>query len=178
MAETLTLARPYAVAAFGHAHARTELAAWSEMLDLLAAVAQDARVARLSTDPRITRERLTALVIETGGERFTLEARNFIRVLIENRRLSLAGEIATIYHQLRDAAEGTIEAEVVSAQPLSAGQSARIAAALKRRLSKEVKLGNRVDPALIGGVMIRAGDLVIDGSARGRLERLAAQMIK
>lgn len=178
MAESRTLARPYAVAAFRRAHARGELAAWSAMLDLLALIAQDARVARLSADPRMTRERITALVIDSGGDRFTLEMRNFIRVLIENRRLSLAGEIAAIYRQLRDEAESTIEAEVVSALPLSADQSARIAAALKRRLSREVKLGARVDPTLIGGVVIRAGDLVIDGSARGRLERLAAQLIK
>ncbi len=178
MAESRTLARPYAVAAFRLAQARGELAAWSAMLDLLALIAQDARVARLGADPRMTRERVTALVIDSGGERFTLEARNFIRMLIENRRLLLAGEIAAIYHELRDEAERTIEAEVVSALPLTSDQSARIATALERRLSKAVKLGTRVDPTLIGGVVIRAGDLVIDGSARGRLERLAAQLIK
>jgi F-type H+-transporting ATPase subunit delta len=178
VAEKLTAARPYAEAAFGLARSRGELAPWSGMLRLAAAIAADERVARLAGDPKVTRERLTALFLEIAGDRLTLEARNFIRLLIDNRRLLLLSEIAAIFEQLRDEAEGTIEAEVVSAFPLSAEQSARIAAALKRRLAREVKLASRVDKDIVGGVVIRAGDLVIDGSARGRLERLAAQMVK
>ncbi len=178
MAEKLTVARPYAEAVFDLARAQGALAKWSEMLKVVAAIAGDARIARLASDPKVTREQLTALVTGIGGDRFTLEARNFIRLLIDNRRLTLAPEIAGIFERLRDEAEGTIEAEVVSAFPLSAEQSAKIAASLKRRLAREIKLESRVDQSIGGGVVIRAGDLVIDGSVRGRLERLAAQLVK
>lgn len=180
MAERLTAARPYAVAVFELAQVRAELKAWSQTLAVAAAVATDAAMMRLAFDPRVSRRELAEVftdVCKKAGAA-SAEASNLFQLLIENRRLTLLPEIARLYEELRGAAEGTIEAEVVSAVALSVAQQAAMAAGLKQRLQREVKLHTRIDPALVGGAVIRAGDLVIDGSVRGRLERLAAELIQ
>ncbi len=176
MAEAKTIARPYAEAAFALARERKALEAWSHMLALAAAVASDPNMARLAADPKITGERLLALFLGVCGERLDAAGQNLIRVLIENRRLALLPEIAAVYEELKNAAEARVEATVVSAFELDAGQIKRIEAALERRLQREVRVSTTVDRGLIGGVFIRAGDLVIDASVRGQLARLAANL--
>jgi len=180
MAERLTAARPYATAVFELAKASRDYKGWSQLLAVATAAATDANMVRVAFDPNVSRSKLAELFIDvckTAGA-VSSEAGNLIRLLVENHRLTLLPEIAQLYEELRGAAENTIEAEVVSAVALSATQQDAIAASLKRRLKREVNLNTRIDPALVGGAIIRAGDLVIDGSVRGRLERLAAELIQ
>ncbi len=176
MAEKQTAARPYAEAVFALAQEHNALKAWSEMLTLLAAVARDERIQRLAGDPRIERARLFALLLDIGGKNLTAEGANFLRLLVENRRLTLLPEIAAIYESLKAEAEARVEASVTSAFPLEAAQLKTLEQGLKRRFGREVHLTATVDASLVGGVVIRAGDLVIDGSVRGRLTGLATEL--
>lgn len=176
MAERRTTARPYAEAAFALARDTGRLKPWSEMLGLLAAIAGDAGMQRLLGDPRLPHERLAGLVIEIGGAHLDKAAQNFVRLLAENRRLGLLPEIIELYEIRRAEAEAIVEADVTSAYPLSDAEQQKIGAALKRRLGREVHVTARVDAALLGGIVIRAGDLVIDGSVRGRLAALASHL--
>lgn len=176
MAETRTTARPYAEAAFATAQARNALPRWSEMLALMAAVASDERVAELERDPTIGRERLTKLVLDICGPRLDDDGANFLKLLIANRRLPLLPEIATLFEEQRADAEGRVDVSVKSAFPLDAAQRERLEQGLKRRFGRKVRLTVAVDPSLIGGIEIRAGDTVIDGSAHGRLEQLVTHL--
>lgn len=176
MAETKTLARPYAEAVFELARGRNELQAWSEMLAFIAAIAGDEHMTRLAHDPRVDRARFLDLFLGVCSERITDEGANFVRLLIENRRLDLLPEIRAQYDALQAEAEARVAAVVVSAFPLEAAQLKALEQGLKRRLGREVSLSAQVDPQLLGGAVIRAGDLVIDGSVRGRLADLAAHI--
>jgi F-type H+-transporting ATPase subunit delta len=176
MTERATLARPYAEAVFRLAHERQSLSAWSEMLQLAAAVAADPQMAALIDNPRLPRERFVAFFLDVCGKKLDQDAANFIRLLSENHRLVLLPEIAALYEMLRAQAEGRIEAEVVSASAVSVAQLKDIGAALKKRLGRDIDVSTRIDPALIGGMVIRAGDLVIDGSVQGKLRLLATHL--
>ncbi len=176
MAEKQTAARPYAEAVFALAKERSALKNWSEMLALLAAVARDANIQRLAHDPRVERARLLALLLDIGGKNLTAEGANFVRLLVENRRLTLLPEIASIYESLKAEAEARVEASVASAFPLDAAQLKTLEQGLQRRFGRAVRLTATVDASLVGGVVIRAGDLVIDGSVRGRLAGLATEL--
>ncbi len=176
-AETSTLARPYARALFELAQARQALDRWSETLGLLAAIAADKRMQRLLAGSALSRDDLARLFLDVAGDRIDQPARNLVRLLAENRRLGLLPEIARQFEARKRAAEGRIDAEVVSAYPLSADQAARLARLLQQRLGREVTLQARVDRSLIGGVVLRAGDLVIDASVQGQLARLGSALI-
>ena len=176
MAEQVTVARPYAQAVFEMAEAGKDLQGWSEMLGLLVEIVSVNEVWEVINSPRLTRAAIADLLNEIGGKRFNKEFSNFVRVLADNRRLVVIPEIAALYEQLRADAESRISAQVVSAQTLSDEQKAKIADSLRKRLGREVELSCSVDASLLGGAVIRAGDLVIDGSARGKLEKLAAQL--
>lgn len=178
MTERTTLARPYAEAVFRLAHERKTLKAWSEMLQLAAAMAADPQMAALIDNPRVARERFVAFFLDVCGKKLDKDAANFIRLLSENHRLVLLSEIAALFETLRAQAESRVEAEVVSASEVSAAQLKDIAAALKKRLGRDIDLSTRIDPALIGGIVIRAGDLVIDGSVQGKLRLLATHLNK
>lgn len=176
MADKSTIARPYAKAAFEEARDRGRLGPWSGALRTAAAVAADSRVQALIGNPRVTPEELAALVIEIAGAALDEEGRNFVRVLAENRRLAILPEISALFDELKSEAEGVIDVTVTSAVPLDDSQRAKLTAALERRLRRSVRLQCATDPALIGGAVLRAGDLVIDGSLRGKLERIAYQL--
>ncbi len=173
MAEKSTLARPYANAIFQLAREQGELAKWSGMLQLIAVVAEDPTMRQLIGNPEFERSRLEALFLEICGDGLDEQGRNLVRLLIENKRLEVAPQIADLYEARRAEAEGTVDVEVVSAFPLDADLQAQLAAALERRLGQEVNLRVKIDESLIGGVLVRAGDLVIDASITGRLEQLA-----
>jgi len=174
--ERRTLARPYAEAVFRLALERKTLKAWSEMLQLAATLAADPQVAALTDNPRVPRERFVAFFLDVAGKKLDKDAANFIRLLSENHRLALLPEIASLYELLRAQTEGRVEAEVISASVVSDAQLKDIAAALKKRLGRDIDLSTRIDPALIGGIVIRAGDLVIDGSVQGKLRALATHL--
>ena len=176
MAETLTVARPYAHAAFLFASEHRVLKDWSEMLALLAAIVADPAVCALIENPRMTEAQLADLTIGIGGERLNEQGANFVRALAENRRLGLLPDIAALFEIQRREAEGRVQAELTTAFPASATQQAQIAEGLRKRLGREIELTCRTDAALLGGAVIRAGDLVIDGSVRGKLERLGTAL--
>jgi F-type H+-transporting ATPase subunit delta len=173
MAELTTLARPYAKAAFEHARAQQQLAAWSAMLALGAAVSQDDIVQSMLKAPRLTSTEKAAAFNEVCGDELNAQVRNFIQVLAENERLLLLPEIASLFELYKSEQEKSVDVEVTSAFALSADQQDKLAKVLSARLSREVRLHAAEDPALIGGVVIRAGDLVIDGSVRGKIAKLA-----
>ncbi len=175
MAERATIARPYAKAAFAYAREGHALVAWSEGLGAAAVIMADPRVVNFTKSPGRAASAVT-LMIEVAGERLNAGMQNFLRVLAENRRLGLLPEIAAQFAALRAGIENTVEVHVCSAVPLNAVQTDKLQQALAARLKRGVRMQTSVDSTLIGGAVIRAGDLVIDGSLKGRLERLATDL--
>lgn len=173
MSELSTLARPYAEAVFRLAQGENDLAAWSERLQSLALIAADAQVARLIVDPAVAAERVADLVIEVAGAGLGERGANFVKVLAENDRLSVLPEIAAQFETLKASAEGTLEATIISAQVLTQAQIDDLVAGLKARFNRNVNAQAAVDPELIGGAVITIGDQVIDGSVKGRLQRMS-----
>ena len=172
MAETLTIARPYAQAAFLFASEHQTLKDWSEMLELLAAVASDPTMIQVIDNPQLTETQVADLFIGIGGERIDENCQNFIRLLAENRRLHLLPDIAAQFEIQRREAEHTVKAELITAYPASESQKDAVIAALKKRLERDIELDCTTDSSLLGGAIIRAGDLVIDGTVLGKLQRL------
>ena len=176
MADRSTIARPYARAAFEEARTDKRLAPWFEALTTGAAVVQDPRVKNLLGDPLVTPAQLAQLVIDIAGSGLDEHGQNFVRTLAENRRLGFLSEIAVIFSELKDAEEGIVDVTVTSAAPLDQQQQLTLTEALARRLKRQVRLHCETDTTLIGGAVLRAGDLVIDGSLRTRLDRLATEL--
>lgn len=173
MSQALTLARPYARAAFGIARDHDALAPWSQALGLAARIAADPRVAQLLGDPKLgDAEAVALLAPEPADAAFA----RFLALLAGNRRLALLPEIAGLYEDLRNEAERVVKATVTSAVALPAAELDGIKAALKRRFGREVELAAAVDASLIGGAVIDAGDVVIDGSLKGKLARLQSAL--
>jgi F-type H+-transporting ATPase subunit delta len=176
VAERASIARPYAKAAFEYARDANAFARWSEGLAAAAEIVSDPRVAPLTKSPQWSAADLVSLITDVAGDKLDTGMQNFVRVLAENHRLPLLPEIAAHYQVLRSAAENTIDVEVVSAVPLSAAQADKLEKALTTRLKRRVRMQNSVDSTLLGGAVVRAGDLVIDGSLKGRLQRLATEL--
>ena len=178
MSQALTLARPYARAAFGIARDEAAFASWSQALGFAAQVAVDPRVAHLLGDPKLANADAVALLSPVdGGQGAGASFARFLALLADNRRLALLPEIAGLYEQLRNEAERVVKATVTSATALPASELDGIKAALKRRFGREVEVETAIDPALIGGAVIDAGDVVIDGSLKGKLERLQSALV-
>lgn len=178
MVENITIARPYAVAVFELAQTGGALSGWSDMLSLLATVAQDPALARLAGDPRLSREGLAELVIDVCGADLTEPGQTLVRLLAENRRISVLPAIRDLYEEMKAEAEQVVHAEIVSAFPLSDEQQQALAAALAARFDREVRLDCQTDERLIGGAVVRVGDLVIDGSVAAHVEQLAAALTR
>jgi F-type H+-transporting ATPase subunit delta len=175
MAEKVTLARPYARAAFDAAREHKDFERWSEMLAAAATTVADERVVKLLSSPRVQPTDLVELIAAASGA--DQRGRNFLSTLALNRRLGVLPEVAAIYEELRAEVENVADVHVTSAVQLDEAQRARLAAVLKKRLKREVRLHCAVDASLIGGAVVRAGDFVIDGSLKARLERLATQIM-
>ena len=175
MADRSTIARPYARAAFDEAQAKKRLGPWSDALNTGATVVTDERVHNLLDNPSVTPGQLAQLIIEIAGG-LDEPGRNFVLTLAENRRLGYLPEIAAIFNELKDAEEGIVDVTVTSAAPLDQQQQLTLSEALSRKLQRQVRLHCETDAALIGGAVLRAGDLVIDGSIRTRLERIATEL--
>lgn len=176
MEEKSTLARPYALAAFKHAQEENKLDQWSEMLRFLASVTSDPTMVGIIADPRVARARLTELVLDISKDKLSNTGQNFVRVLAENGRLSLMREIANLFEKYRAEHEKQSRVEVTSAFELDPKYEQAIRGAMEKRLGQAVELSMRIDKALIGGVVIRAGDVVIDASLRGRLNQLRLEL--
>lgn len=176
MAELTTLARPYAKAAFEYARAGAAVDSWAERLDLASCVVADDKVTRLINDPSKTPQSLADLVLGVIQEDLASPVARFIHIMAENRRLSLLPEVNALYAQFKANLEAAIDVEVVSAYELTDVEIAKVVSALKGKINKDINVHTKTDASLIGGVVIRAGDMVIDGSVRGRLNKLAEAM--
>ena len=172
MAEPATIARPYAEAAFRLADAQGKLAEWSAALANLAAVAADERVRAAVGDPNLSAAKDAGLIISILTGKLTGDAENFVRVLAENGRLDVVTEIRTHFEALKNAREGTVEAEVYTAFEMDAAQVADLVARLEKNSGRKVKARVTVDQSLVGGIKVVIGDKVIDGSARAQLSAL------
>jgi F-type H+-transporting ATPase subunit delta len=173
MAELRTLARPYAKAVFGYAHTTGSLDQWSASLELLSSVIGEAAVQKLLAGPRLTKQQQAATIIDLCGDALGDKAQNLVVLLADNRRLPLLPFISAQFRDLKAAAEKTVDVEIVSASALDDQQHQQFSQALSARLDRRVNISVSIDKSLIGGVLIRAGDTVIDGSLRGRLTKLA-----
>jgi F-type H+-transporting ATPase subunit delta len=149
---------------------------WSDQLRLLAAVVADPAMKAVIADPRVPKGKLADLVLSVGGDLFAPPMRNLVQVLAENQRLSLTQTIVSMFEEERARAQRQEKVTVLSAYPLEAAHEEAIARAMRARLGCDVAIDTSVDPSLIGGVVIRAGDRVIDASIRGRLGQLAAAL--
>lgn len=173
MAELRTLARPYAEALFELAQSDSRLAEWDEALESLAAIAGHPDLKALIGNPRVEDGELAKVIIAIGGDRLDRSGANLVRLLAEKNRLPLLPEIAAQFKELRAAAENRVDVTVTAAGEISETQRDALVQALEQRLSRKVGLTTEIDPELIGGAVVRAGDLVIDGSVRAQLARLA-----
>jgi F-type H+-transporting ATPase subunit delta len=176
MAEKATIARPYARAAFEFAQTNGAFKQWSEALSTAAAVVTEPSAAKLLNHPSVTATQLVELIADIAGSKLDSSAKNFIATLAQNRRLALLPYIAQMYEVLRAEVEGVADVEVISATTLDAAQQQRLTSALQTRLKRTVRLHCSVDASLMGGAIVRSGDLVIDGSVKERLARLAATL--
>ena len=176
MSDNTTAARPYARAVFETAQGDSSQANWSELLVFMSSVVSIEDVSAALESPHMGANEKGELMIDICGDKLTDANRNFIKLLAENGRLKLLPEIAALYEEFRAEAESKIEATVTSAYPLSDAQQQAITEALKKKLGCDVTLVTETDESLIGGVVIRAGDLVIDGSAKAKLASLAQSL--
>ena len=176
MQDKTTIARPYAQAVFETATEESKLTEWSEMLGLLEAVVTDAQMKSVLTSPKLDAAALSDFVQGVCGDALSEKGSNLVKVLADARRLSFIPELSKLYEQLRAEAEGVMGVSVTSAYELAPEQEATISEAMANRLGRKVEITNDIDESLIGGVIIRAGDSVIDASVKGRLKALATQM--
>jgi F-type H+-transporting ATPase subunit delta len=176
MAEAATIARPYAKAAFLAARDARALPAWSDALRSGSGLIADARIADLVTSPKLSADQLVSLFAGLGGTQIDPQWQNFLRLLASNKRLEVLPSIAAQYELLRAQYENELDVQVTSAIALSAQQQTQLAAALKTRFKRDIRITTAIDAGLLGGAVIRAGDLVIDGSINGRLQRLASDL--
>lgn len=176
MAEISTIARPYAKAAFQFARESNALAKWGEMLALLAGVVADPRMGAFLARPQLTGAKQAEAIEAVCGDRLDTGARNFLRQLCGNRRVFALAAIREQFDRMVAELNKLGEVNVVSAFPMEDAEVAKISAALKRRFAQEVRVSVDVDPALMGGIVVHFGDVVIDASVRGRLEKLASTL--
>ena len=173
MADYTTSARPYARAVYGLATESSAVDGWGEALALMAAVTNDATMQEVLDNPQLSKEQKGELMLKVLSGKLDQQQQNLVKLLAENGRLRALPEVAAQFESFRAEAEGKVEAEVISAFPLTAEQEQAITATLKSKLGRDVSITTRTDEALIGGVVIKAGDTIIDGSMKSQLEALA-----
>ena len=173
MADNASIARPYAKAVFDLATENSNQDDWAATLESLAAIAQDEEFGKAVSSPQVTAEQLEELVLGVLGKKIPTGGDNFIKLLAQNGRLESLPEVQQQYALLLAESRKSIEAEVLTARPLSADQKSNLTEALQTRLGVSVSIVETIDESLVGGAIVKAGDLVIDGSAKGRVEKLA-----
>ena len=178
MAELATIARPYANAVFDVAKLNGSLDQWSAMLSVLDATSEDPRVAQMLDSPDMPAAVQAQKLAEICGDEIDASARLFLQSLADNDRLSILAEVREQFELLRAEEQRSLEVEVISAFPLTAQQSDELKTALNRRFNKEITIEASIDASLLGGALIRAGDIVIDGSVRGKLNKLAETLVQ
>ena len=176
MIELATLARPYSEAVFKRAAETRTTQEWSDTLAFLSGVMDDEQISLAAQNPRVEREEFVRVLLSICEGQINDESWNFVKLLIQNNRLNLIKQIGTLYEELRAENEGYIEVDISTAFPLSKADRQHLSDSLEKSLHKNVRLHVEVDDSLIGGVLIRAGDKVIDGTIRGRLDQLSKRL--
>jgi len=174
--DATTIARPYAQAVFERAVETEKLDLWSDMLGLLGSAVKDPALSGLLANPKLTTEQKTELMLEIGGGHLNDEGQNLVKLLADNGRLGVIAEIAAAYEQRKAEHEGTVDVLVTTAFELKPAQEEQLSNALKAKLGREIRITSDIDPELIGGFRLRAGDMVIDGSVSGQLSQLAQEL--
>lgn len=167
-----TLARPYAISAFEYASQNAVIPAWEAMLDAAGYVTQDVAVQSLLKNPKVSTAQIMEFYSSVLTSMLDTEKTNFIKLLAENNRLSVLPDIAALFKVYRSSLEKTVIVDVTSAIPLDQAYQKKLVEALTKRLQRQVKLECHVDESILGGIVVRTGDNVIDGSVRGKLHRM------
>ncbi|MCF6300116.1 MAG: F0F1 ATP synthase subunit delta [Proteobacteria bacterium] len=173
MSELITLARPYAKAAFEFAKSESDIEAWSEELTIAAGLAQDEQVKGFFKQPDVATDQLIDLIC---GHNSSEHYKNYVRLLAENDRLSLLPEVAKLYHLYKEQDASSQSVEVFSAVELSETQKQALISALSKKTGKKISLQTHIDETLLGGARIHCGDLVVDGTLRGKVNRLKTEL--
>lgn len=176
MAENVTIARPYADAAFKLASGAGALGPWSEAMERLAAIAADPTMRECINDPKLSADQVYGLIVGVAGDALSADQQNFVRVLVENERLQVLPEIRDLFVELKNEHEGVREAQIASAFPLDDATLKALVADLEDKFKAKLDVVVSIDPDLIGGVRIAVGDEVIDASVRGKLANMAAAL--
>ena len=176
MADYTTTARPYARAVYALATQTASVDNWNEALALMAAVASDAAMREVLDKPQLSKEQKGELMLKVLSDKLNQQQQNLVRLMAENGRLKALPEVARQFETFRAEAEGKIEAEVISAFALTSDQEQTITEMLKSKLGRDVSITTSTDESLIGGVVIKAGDTIIDGSMKSQLESLAINL--
>jgi F-type H+-transporting ATPase subunit delta len=172
MSELATLARPYALAVFKRAKETNSTDKWSQNLAFLSAVFSDKSMLALVANPKVGKDKLYVFTADICQGQLDAEGENFLKLLVQNNRLVLTPEIARLFEGYKSEDEGSIDVEVVTAFPFTEDEEKKFAATLKKTLGKNVHMDVVVDQSLIGGVLVKAGDRVIDKSIRGQLQHM------
>ncbi len=176
MSELATLARPYAAAVFKRAQEVKNAEKWSDSLAFISAVLSDEAIYDIVKNPKVDKARALELILDICKEQVHDEAENFLKLLADNDRLTLAPIIASLFEELKAEHEGYVDAEVVTAYPFSTDEEKKFSSKLEKLLKKKVHISKSVDKSLIGGFFVRVGDKVIDGSVKGQLQQLAKRL--
>jgi len=174
MAQLITIARPYANAAFEAAEDAGKLTEWSEELANLALIASDDDMAALIANPEVATDKVLDIFTTLMGSNLSTEVQNLLAVMAENKRLSTLPDVSNLFEDLKAAAEKRVRATVISARKLTVEQTKKLSAALNAKFDAEVEINSEVDKSLISGVKIIVGDWAIDGSAQAQLDKLGA----
>lgn len=176
MSEQVTVARPYAEAAFALAREQHRLPQWAEMLKVASNVANDPTVRAALDNPKLDNAAKESLLLSLCGDALSAEGKSFVRVLLESDRIAVLSDIRRLFDSLKDSADGVARAHIVSAFPVDDVQLGALKVALEKRFGKKIDATVSVDPQLIGGARVTVGDTVIDASVRGELEAMSSQL--
>ena len=173
MSELTTLARPYAKAAFEFAQTNNQLDSWSDMLSFCASVICDEALAKFLDNPALTRDEAASVMLKIIDDKVDAKGQNFVKLLAANKRLELLPAIAELFEENKALYEKSVDVEITSAADLNEDQIDKLTSRLSEKLGRQVNINSQTDPSLIGGMLIRAGDTVIDASMRGKLNELS-----
>lgn len=176
MAEAITVARPYAEAVYKLAVENNALSQWSNMLQFAAEIVEDERIRLLIGNPAVSAHQLSELVLEIGGKKFSLGARNLILLMLENKRLHLLQQVSRLFEQLKAQHEGVLEAKIITAYKLESNQLDHLVGDLEKKFKRKIEAHMSVDPDIIGGIKVEVGDEIFDASVRGKLEAMAVAL--
>ena len=177
MRDNATIARPYAQAVFEHAQEEGNMEQWSSLLKALSLIVQDSQMRLILSSPKISPQQLMELVTGIVGDQLSNTGMNFIKVLISANRLIYVSNIFELFEKRRAEAEGKMEIDVITAFELEPDQASKISEAMGKKLGKKINISSAIDKSLIGGMIVKAGDSVIDASLRGRLTELQNSLI-